>query len=130
VLISTPALAKERVAAIDVPAVRLDQAIRILGRQSGVSIGFRDSSFAGIRVQAVQGRFTVAEALRRMLRDSRVHARLIAPETYLIEPTPRTPQTRTVAAARPEARPAPLPPPPPPPEIVVTGSKRDVPLGA
>ncbi|MCB2060997.1 MAG: TonB-dependent receptor [Novosphingobium sp.] len=130
VLISTPALAKERVAEIDVPAVRLDQAIRILSRQSGVSIGFRDSSFAGIPVRAVHGRLTVAQALRRMLRDSRVRARLIAPDTYLIEPVPHRPQSASAAARKPEPRPAPQAPPPPPVEIVVTGSKRDVPLGA
>jgi outer membrane receptor protein involved in Fe transport len=129
-LAATPALARERAAAIDVPAARLDQAVQILGRQSGVSIGFRDARLAGLRVRAVRGRLTAAEALERMLRGTDARARRVAAATFLIEAAP-WPEPRPIARAAPRVvQTAADPPDPPPREIVVTGSKRDIPLGA
>ena len=126
---ASPALARERASPIDVPAVRLDQAVQILGRQSGVSIGFRDSGFADLRVHAVRGRLTAAEALERMLRGSGIRARQVAPATFLIETAPR-PSRQSAARRTPPRIVQPTPEPPPPKEIVVTGTKRDIPLSA
>jgi len=130
-VVATPALAQERAAEISVPAVRLDQAIQILSRQSGVSIGFRDPRIAGVKVRAVRGRFTVAQALERMLQGSDARARRVAVATFLIEAAPR--KVPPARAARAGPLPVQLPsdiPAPPPKEIVVTGTKRDIPLGA
>lgn len=127
---AAPAFAQERPATIDVPASRLDAAIRALSQQSGASIGFRDTRFAGLRVRAVRGRYTAAQALERMLQGSGVEARRVAPATYLIESRPQpAPKPRPVARAEPSPRPHPVVVPVPQ-DIVVTGTKRDVPLNA
>src|SRR5690554_4251078 len=85
VVVSAPAAAREERVAVDVPAVRLDQAIGILGRQSGTSIGFRDPQLADKRVKAVRGRMSAGEALRRMLAGTGARARRVAADSYLIE---------------------------------------------
>ena len=128
-MVATPALGRERAAPVDVPAMRLDQAVRVLGGQTGSSIGFRDPRLSALRSRAVRGRYTAAQALRIMLRESGVRSQRVAPATYLVEAEP--PQRRTArapasrrpipASSRPDGRGA---------EIVVTGTKRDVPLGA
>ncbi|WP_448664709.1 TonB-dependent receptor domain-containing protein [Sphingomonas sp. CJ20] len=113
-------------APIDLPASRLDAAIRLLSAQSGASIGFRDARLSAQRVPAVRGRFTAGQALERLLLGTRLQARRVAPNTYLIEPAP----TRA-APPRPLAPPHPTVPAPTDlatDEIVVTGTKRDVPL--
>jgi outer membrane receptor protein involved in Fe transport len=125
-LIGAPALAQERAAQVDIPASRLDEAIRLLSRQSGVSIGFRDARLATLRVRAVHGRFTVAQALEQMLGGGGLKARRVAANTYLIEPLPPSPPRIVSRPASP--RPT-LPPGETLPEdIVVTGTKRYVPL--
>lgn len=127
IFLVTPALAQERRAPVDVRAAPLGQAVRALGQQTGASIGFRQPRLRSIRVRAVQGRLTAGQALERMLADSGLKARRVAPETYLIEPAPRPRPVRARSLTRTSA-------PPPdlsgPEEIVVTGSKRDIPLGA
>ena len=130
-IIASPAVAQERPAEVNLPTSRLDSAIRTLSLQTGTSIGFRDSRIATARVRPVRGRFTPAQALERMLQGTGFVARRVAPGSYLIEPAPRPAARRRVA-------PAPMPRPAPPPEqreneeitVVVTASKRDVPLGA
>jgi len=127
-LIGAPAHAQEQAAAIDVPAARLDRAIKQLSRQSGASIGFRDSRLASLEVKPVRGTFNAAQALERMLLGTRLAARRVAPGTYLIEHVPLPPRP-----VRSVPRPAPQPPGNAPdefatPEIVVTGTKRGVPL--
>ncbi|MEG3152373.1 TonB-dependent receptor [Sphingomonas sp. ZT3P38] len=124
-LIGAPAHAQEQAADVDVPAGRLDRSIRLLSRQSGASIGFRDSRLATQQVKAVRGKFTAAQALERMFLGTRLVARRVAPGTYLIEYVP--------VSERSVVRPAPRQPATPPdetitPDIVVTGSKRGVPL--
>lgn len=127
IVIASPAFAQERAAEIRVTETRLDAAIRLLSRQSGASIGFRDPALAGLKVRPVRGRMTAGQALDRTLRGTGARARRVAEATYLIERAP-------VAARRPP-RPAPPPPAPPPEpeepiEVVVTATKRDIPLGA
>ena len=127
-LIGAPVRAQEQAADIDLPAARLDQSIRLLSRQSGTSIGFRDSSLAAQQVKPVRGRFTAAQALERMLLGTRLAARRVATNTFLIAYVPLTaPPARNVP------RPAPHQPSAPPDEamtadVVVTGTKRGVPL--
>ncbi len=117
---------------IDVSAMRLDDAVRVLGRQSGASIGFHDARLAGLRVQPVRGRLTTQRALKRMLRDTPLQVRQVAPATFLIEPKPVKARPVAIAAApEPVARVlTDYSPPLAPRQIVVTGTKRDIPLGA
>lgn len=128
ILAATPASAQEREAPVNIPATRLERAVNILGLQSGASIGVRDPSIRKIRVRAVKGSMTAGAALILMLRDTGARARRIAPSTFVIEPAPPPRQERLASPV-----PAPEPVPayePPPVEIVVTGTKREIPLGA
>lgn len=129
-LVAVPARAQDRAAEVAVPAAQLDDAIRLLSRQTGASIGFRDPAFAQIPVRAVSGRFTAGQALERMLLQSGLRARRVAPATYLIERLLRPAPQRVVRPAAPRAAPSRPEPEPPAEEIVVTGTKRDVPLSA
>ena len=68
-----------------------------------------------------------------MLRGTALRARKVAPASYLIEPAPRVAQNPPRRPPPQSTRPRPAPPPvavPPPQEIVVTATKRDIPLGA
>jgi outer membrane receptor protein involved in Fe transport len=131
-LIAVPAVAQDGPVQVDIPASRLDDAVRALGRQSGASIGFRDAKIGSVRVRAVRGKMTAQRALGEMLRKTPLRARQVAPDSFLIELASPPPKPPPGAASRrsPVQRdlaPVPLPPPE---EIVVTGTKRDVPLGA
>lgn len=133
-LIPSPALAGEERTTIDVPGTRLDHAVRALGRQSGASIGFRDPKVARLRVRAIRGRYTAGEALYLMLKDSGARARRVAADTFLIEVDPdygkRAPALEPVRAEPRLVEPVVAAPVPPPVEIVVTGTKRDIPIAA
>ncbi|MDG2534116.1 TonB-dependent receptor [Sphingomonas sp. HITSZ_GF] len=125
-LVAPPALAQEKRHGVSVPAGRLDAAVFTLGRQTGSSIGLREPGLGGIKVRGVKGKRSVDGALAEMLKGTGARARRVAPGTWLIE---RAPPERMAA------RPRPAPPPPeepdaPPAEILVTGSKRDIPLKA
>jgi iron complex outermembrane receptor protein len=122
-LMAPPALAQEKRHSVSVPAGRLDAAVFTLGRQTGSSIGLREPGLGAIKVRAVRGKHSVDGALAEMLKGSGTRARRVANGTWLIERAP---------AERPKARPAlpPEQPDAPPAEIVVTGSKRDIPLKA
>lgn len=125
---TSPALAQERAAKVDIGTSRLDAAIKLLSRQTGASIGFRDTRLASTPVRPVRGRFTASQALERMLLGTAVRARRVAPATYLIE---RFTAPAVVRRPHPAPRPAvQAETPPPPEEIVVTATKRDIPLGA
>jgi outer membrane receptor protein involved in Fe transport len=120
---AAPALAQQPTAAFDVPASRLDQAIRALSRQSGASIGFHDPALAALRVHRVRGRMPLSEALDRLLEDVGARARCVAPAAYLIERAPR-PARRPIVRHPPpvQAEPAMAE------DIVVTATKRNIPL--
>jgi iron complex outermembrane recepter protein len=128
ILSAAMAPAQEPSHAVAIGPGRLGDAIEQLGRQTGTSIGMRDPALAGLKVGKVSGRLSAGEALERLLRGTGVRARRVAPGTYLIERGPPV-------AARPP-RPKPRPPLAPAPDmgggkdIIVTASKRDVPLGA
>lgn len=125
--LTSPALARGERHTIDVPASRLDAAIRALGRQTGTSIGFRDRQVAGIRVHATRGELTAGEALVLMLRGTGARARRVAAESFLIEtdpaPEPARPPSPPPAAPLAITEPEPV-------EILVTATKREMPIGA
>jgi iron complex outermembrane receptor protein len=127
-LLASPAAAQEARVQVAIPAGRLDAAMLELGRQAGISIG-ADRAISGVRVRGVRGRLTPGEALHRLLAGTSLRVRRVAPGSYLIErdAVPR----RKPPPARPAGRPPIVSPPAPAPEeIVVTGTKRDVPLYA
>ncbi len=127
-LVASPALAQEARHSVSVAGGRLDAAVVALGQQTGASIGIRDGSIGGVRVHGVRGRYSVEAALARMLRGTDVRVRRVAAGAWLIERAPARPERQVARAA---ARP--LRPPETvgtvDQEILVTGTKRDVPLG-
>jgi outer membrane receptor protein involved in Fe transport len=124
---TAPALGQERATDIDVPAANAETAIRALGQQARISVGFRDPRLTRMRVNAVRGRYTPAQALERLLAGTSARAVRVAPASFVIERAPPRPPRVVPQAERP--RPAP-PPEPEPEEIIVTATKRDVPLAA
>ncbi|MES2057413.1 MAG: TonB-dependent receptor [Pseudomonadota bacterium] len=118
---ATSAEARER-RNVNVPAIQLDQAIVLLGRQTGASIGLRDRRVATLKVRAVNGKLDPAQALATMLRDSGAMARQVAPGVFVVEAAAPMPTNRPRAAFRPA-------PPPEPSEamgdIIVTAAKYD-----
>lgn len=113
---------------ITIPPGRLDQAIMLLGRQTGVSIGLADPEIGATRVRGVSGRMDAATALRRLLRGTSLDLVAIGSNAYRIVRAPRAAPRRAparVVLPAPSKRP---PPPPPSIEIVVTASKRDASL--
>jgi iron complex outermembrane receptor protein len=131
ILFTTPALAQERAASVDVRAAPLGQAVRVLSQQTGTSIGFREGRLRAQPVRAVQGRFTTGQALERMLADTGLRARRVAPGAWLVEHAPRPAPVRPKPQSVVHVRTAPPAfPDPESQEIVVTGSKRDIPIGA
>ena len=132
-LIAAPAYARDEAVQVDVAAGRLDSAARALAEQTGISIGFSDPGYGALKGGAVKGRMTVQRALAQLLRKTDLRARQVATATYRIEPAPKVEfGPRKPAAARPAPVRAHLPAAalPPPREIVVTATKRDIPLGA
>ncbi|WP_338240464.1 TonB-dependent receptor [Aurantiacibacter hainanensis] len=131
-LFPSPALAREERQRIDVSVTSLEEAVRSLSRQTGSSIGFRDRRLANVRVRSVRGEMTASEALVRMLRGTGARPRRVASNSFLIERAPPSPQPRRAQAAPAPRAPSPAPPPPlvEPIEIVVTATKRDMPISA
>ena len=124
---ASPAFGREERHRVSVPASRLDLAIQTLGRQTGTSIGFRDRRIAHLRVRTVRGTMTASEALASMLKDSGAIPRRVASGSFLIEPAPRPSPTKP---RRREGHAASTLPPPPPVEIIVTATKRDIPIAS
>jgi outer membrane receptor protein involved in Fe transport len=125
ITIASPAYAQERKVELNLPAGTLDQAVVTLSRQAGVSVGLQDPGLGKRTVRAVRGTMTPARALQKMLKGTALEARQVARGAYMIEPEPR--RARPAPAPRREVPEAP-PPPPPVRQIVVTASKREVPL--
>lgn len=130
ILCAGPVHAREVRHSVDVPASRLDQAVRTLGRQTGASIGFRERKLGNLRVSAAEGDLTAGEALVLMLRGSGVRARRMGTSAFLIETDPHwKPQPREGRGGAPAVRSA-RQEPPPIVDIIVTASKRDIPVSA
>jgi outer membrane receptor protein involved in Fe transport len=126
---------------LNLPAGRLGDALIALGRQTGTSVGVSDPALANERVPATRGILTVEEALRRLLSGRNAGYRVIDSRTIRVVRLPPVARPRAAArVARPPARkppPAAVRPRPTPtrvrdpeetPEIVVTASRRSVPL--
>ena len=125
-LFASPAVAQEARVSIAIPGGRLDAAMLALGRQAGVSIGLPDRAISAVRVRAVRGRLTPDEALQRLLAGTNLRMRKVAPGSYLIE---RGPAARRASPPPPQKAPAAPPETVSGEEIIVTGTKRDVPIG-
>jgi outer membrane receptor protein involved in Fe transport len=118
-----PALAADR-QDIDIAPGRLGEATIALGRQIGISIGMSDQSLAGIRTPQVKGRMSADTALRRLLKGTGARAQAVGSNGWRIlraRPAP-------LPAPTPVALPAALPEEEPEAAIIVTASKREVPL--
>src|SRR5690606_3382888 len=103
-----------------------------IARQTGTSVVIADRTLAARRVSAIRGSLTAAEAVQRLARACGARAvRVGATGWRLVEAEPEGTTGRSAPArpARAEtaARAAP-PPEGPGTDIVVIGSKRDVPL--
>ncbi|GAA4778099.1 TonB-dependent receptor [Stakelama sediminis] len=120
---ASPALARERQPAVQVSTTRLDQAILAIGRQTGTSIGLRDQRLAGMRVHALSGNLSAHQALVRLLRGTGARIRQTGPGTFLIEAAPKP--VRPMTTVRQRLSPAPVQPAR---EIIVTATKRAIPL--
>ncbi|WP_144033515.1 hypothetical protein [Sphingomonas guangdongensis] len=75
---AAPAQARDRLAAIDLPAGSGGETIRVLGRQVRVSIGFRDARLTRLPLRAVRGSLTPIAALDRLLSGTAMRARRVA----------------------------------------------------
>lgn len=124
-LLSAPAVAAGP-AALDLPGGRLGDALVALGQQAGISVGVSDPGLAARPVRGLRGRYTVEQALARLLRGSGARFTAIDTGTYRIAPGPPPPR-RARRAARPAAPPARPPAEVEMAEILVT-AKRPVPL--
>lgn len=128
--VAISAFAQQAVAAerldFNIPAGRLGDALIAIGRQAGVTIGTAEAAISSTRVRGVRGRYTLNDALRRLLKGTQLRVVQIDGQSF------------TVIRAPPISRPAVLRQRPvptkeqvaPPPDIVVTASKRSVPLGS
>ncbi|HEX7876030.1 MAG TPA: TonB-dependent receptor [Sphingobium sp.] len=117
---ASPAQAADR-QMISIAPGRLGEAAIALGRQTGASIGMSDQSLANIPTPAVNGRLSVESALKRLLRGADASIQRIGASTWRIVRRRPAPDSAT-------ARSDPSPSPQPPAEIIVTASKRDMPL--
>ncbi len=116
---------------INIPDGSLEQALAILARQTGASIGM-SGRLPHRRVKALTGRFSVAQALGFLLKGSGLTAVEVGPNIWRLVVAPHPPKLRPssdrstpVRSAVPRrVRPAPEPAQPSPAEIIVTAAKR------
>lgn len=118
-----------------IPALPMDQALMRLGEQAGVSIGGSDPRIQSTQSSPVQGRMTLANALRKMLKGSGLTFVIVDTRTVRIVAMPAQRQRPTKAIRKPKPRANPTPPADrpleplaEPKEIVVTASKQSQPL--
>ncbi len=118
--------------AVDINGGQLGDALVQLGQQTGSSIGISDQRLTAMKVEAVRGRMSVEETIRRLLegkpaRAIRINARswriVVAPERLARHAAPVPPREPKIV----------IPPKPaamtmPDAEIIVTASKRETPL--
>jgi iron complex outermembrane receptor protein len=121
---ASPAQAADR-QQISIAGGRLGDAAIALGRQTGSSIGMSDQALAAIRVKSVRGRMTLDRALDRLLDGSGARAVQVAQGSWRIVRAEKSARQ----APRPATAPAPMPVTEPESvDIIVTASKRDIPL--
>lgn len=107
---------------VTIPAGRLDSALMTLSRDLGVEIVSTEPALGRVRTRALSGRMSVRAALDRLLAGTGYRAVPLGSGAFRVERGPRA------ATVPPRARPASAPPSSPPADVVVTASKRDIPL--
>lgn len=128
ILLAAPVAAQAagEAADIDVPAGPLGKAVAALSRQARIDIGVDDASLHRIATSPVRGRMAAEAALDQMLRGTPATWRRGRGGLFHIVRRPRAMAVRaSLRPAPPAARPA---APVQPAEIIVTASKRDIPL--
>lgn len=78
------AMAQEAVRQIDIPALPLGEALRRLGDQTGLQIGYSNADVAGLSAPAVSGPLQPRVALQRLLSGSGLSASFIGARTVSI----------------------------------------------
>ncbi|WP_084578936.1 TonB-dependent receptor domain-containing protein [Sphingomonas azotifigens] len=130
-VVAAPAAAQERVIDIDIPATTAGEAVRMLGRQGRVSVGIHDASLLRLPVAGVRGRYLPQQVLERLFAGAAVRVRRVAEASFVVERAPVGPgKPRVMRPQRAAAPPAKPPAAVQDDVIVVTATKRDVPLSA
>ena len=112
---------------IDLREGRVSEQVTALGRIGGISIVVADPRLWSSAVPALRGRMSAVAALRLIA--ARCGGEVEAIDAVLYRIVPHRAPAHRAAPARPRPRPpAPPSPPPPAPDIIVVGSKRDLPL--
>lgn len=124
--VTVPANAADR-HDVTIPAGRLGDAAIALGRQTGTSIGMSDQALAGLPVRSIAGRLSAGQALDRLLAGTGARAVRVNANTWRILRTRAAPDRPLPPA--PSISDEPLPPVEAADAIVVTASKRRIPLG-
>lgn len=83
-LLTTPVWAAERMVAITLPALPLDDALVELGRQTGVDILLSSASVGDRLAPPLRGRFTPGQALRLLLADSGLEFESLEGQGYVV----------------------------------------------
>ncbi len=119
----------DRPVEVNIPSGTLDDAIRVLALQSGVTIAGTIGEVSQVRTAAVRGRMSPRAALRRLLAGTPFSAQVTGKRSFRIvhrraQPTYSAPSgTSRPPSATPSIRRSPRPAPPPTP-IIVTASKQ------
>jgi len=113
---------------IDLHAGRVSEQVTALGRIGGISVVVTDARLWSRSVPALHGRMTAVTALRLIA--TRCGGEVEAIDSVLFRIVPRRAPAHHPAPPRPRPTPAETPSPAPPaPDIIVIGSKRDLPFG-
>ncbi|WP_442951960.1 TonB-dependent siderophore receptor [Orrella sp. JC864] len=88
-----------------IPAGPLAQALATLGREGGVTVAFRPEDAEGLQTAGLQGRYTVAEGLARLLAGTGLQARPQPGEGYVIQDPSRAAQEAAAKAGVPDQAP-------------------------
>ena len=127
IIASSPAEARDASYQIDIPASTLPEALAVLSRQTGVSIG-TDGALPHRATPALRGRMSVASALQRLLSGSGLVARKVGATAWRVE-RGRSPSLAEQGPRTPSKATAPTPVDAPENEtIVVTAAKRSAAL--
>jgi len=84
-LIATAPAQAQKIVAVDIPAGKLSQALRVVSKQTNVTVIGKSSGLSAIRTPAVRGQMTAAQALRRLLYDTDYLARRVNDRTFRLE---------------------------------------------
>ncbi len=104
----------------DVPAQRLDLALRALAEVSGAQVLFTPAAVAGLRSRSVRGQMEARQALQLAVQNQGLKVTEVGPNAFTVSRLPRARQTQQPAVAdRPDL---PIEAPTPLAELIVTGA--------